>query len=775
MTNQYYDLQKGQQVSAPTPSSVPLDPEAKLSQELYEAYRAPRETWAQQVVDDAAFRNNNQFTDDQEDALAKKGHMAMPNNIIHSAVEQAKATICANSPKFHASGRDGSDIRMASIFADLMSYIWDRSNGNLELKQTVDDYYVKGMGVLCAYEDPNADFGKGEIVLKSLDPLHLYIDPNSQDILCRDAQHMLIVKVMTHEQIQKCYPQVLPYLNNAKTNETDELPRASTTGDEQRASANTLDRMHKRYRVIDRYSKILVKRRHVMDGRGEVERVFYDDDEFQAFLETPCFVEMTAQKDMTFFLTMDDIMKEKQLFDATDGLYHWSVDPRTGQQTQVPGGVDANPLDMQQGLEPIPGSEIVIQQITMKDAIELGALLVDEVYVDRVKRVFTVGDVVVVPPYILEVSEIPIVVFMNRHNRNPYPMSDVRFIRPIQMQVNKLMSLIIAHTASSTGNKLMIPKGSMDRMELLKEWEKAGPSVVEYDPELGTPIVSGPTPLAGDVFAVLNGAKQSAWDILGIYPMSQGDPGQAPATYKGTVAIDEYGQRRLKSKKDDIEAALNHLGRVVCQMIQRVYTQHKVIRLLRPNNEQKELVINGLYSDPTTGLVQKINDITVGEYDLVFVAGSTLPVNRWARLEYYLGLFDRGIIDNVEVLKQTEVVDMAGVLERVDKVSKLSQQLQAMDQKVQELEASLKTADSQVVQAKKQVEIEKFKADLAVMKAEAKKATALYGERLADEIALTKREGRQDNKFQRQMFGLMGDNINELLNPPDATSPSDAS
>ena len=48
--------------------------------------------------------------------------------------------------------------------------------------------------------------------------------------------------------------------------------------------------------------------------------------------------------------------------------------------------------------------------------------------------------------------------------------------------------------------------------------------------------------------------------ILGIHPLQHGDPSAAPTTYKGTVAIDEYAQRRIKSKLDDIDEALNRIS-----------------------------------------------------------------------------------------------------------------------------------------------------------------------------------------------------------------------
>ena len=68
----------------------------------------------------------------------------------------------------------------------------------------------------------------------------------------------------------------------------------------------------------------------------------------------------------------------------------------------------------------------------------------------------------------------------------------------------------------------------------------------------------------------------------------QGDVGSAPQTFKGTVALDEYGQRRIKSKKDDIEYSVNQLARAVVGLMQYVYTSEKVIRLMQPNNKPKE-------------------------------------------------------------------------------------------------------------------------------------------------------------------------------------------
>ena len=74
-------------------------------------------------------------------------------------------------------------------------------------------------------------------------------------------------------------------------------------------------------------------------------------------------------------------------------------------------------------------------------------------------------------------------------------------------------------------------------------------------------------------------AKADIERIHGIYALMQGDMGAAQ-TFKGTVALDEYGQRRIKSKRDDIEEGINQLAKVVIGLIQQVYTDQKVMRIM---------------------------------------------------------------------------------------------------------------------------------------------------------------------------------------------------
>ena len=127
------------------------DTDVQLTQDLLTEYSSARQNWAKQAVEDNEFRNGKQWTDDQVTALRNRAQEPLVVNVVHSAVEQAKAMLTANNPKFQSTARENSDAKVGRMFSDLMAYIWDHSNGNVELKQAIDDYYVKGMGVMMSY------------------------------------------------------------------------------------------------------------------------------------------------------------------------------------------------------------------------------------------------------------------------------------------------------------------------------------------------------------------------------------------------------------------------------------------------------------------------------------------------------------------------------------------------------------------------------------------------------------------------------------------------
>ena len=720
------------------------NPEARLTTDLIQDYTKNRSDWAKNAVEDNEFRNGKQWSNEQIKKLRSRAQEPIVVNVIHSAVEQAKALLTSNNPRFQSAAREDSDVEVGRIFSDIMSWIWDQSQGNTVLKQVIDDYYVMGMGVMAAYVDPHKDYGKGDVCVKAVNPLDLFIDPSSQDQFCRDANHLIIAKKVMKSQLLDSYPEYAEIIEKAvETNHLDQYPTTRFGLEDQQVNPivgkeGNLSDNDKELEFFERYTKVKQSYMRIYDPHQDREEVL-NEEQFKEFQMQDAV--LTVKKDpqtgqeIPRYVTADVEVKSLMgLHEKLGRVFHLQQqqNPQTGQMTPVPTpGPEKGPMA-------IPGSTTEIVLLKKQELIEDKLIEVVPIEITNIKRCMSVGDEYIYS-VILPIEEYPIIPFMNRHNRNPYPMSDVRMVRGLQEYINKIRSLIVAHASSSTNVKLLIPRGSMNKRQLEEEWGRAGTAVIEFDPELGSPIVAGPVPLPNELYKNEADAKADIEQVLGIYAMMQGDQGAAPQTYKGTIALDEFGQRRIRSKKDDIEASLNQVAKCIVSMVQWIYTDRKLVRILKPNNTQDQVKINQpIYDDITGALLGKTNDITIGHYDVIVVSGSTLPNNRWARFEYYKELYSMGVIDQVELLKQTDVADMEGVLDRAGREAQLQQQVQGLTEEVKNLKGDLQTAQRESLHDRKRVELKEFEVKLAKAEAKAEMASSLYKSRAGDELAKLK-------------------------------------
>jgi hypothetical protein len=390
-------------------------------------------------------------------------------------------------------------------------------------------------------------------------------------------------------------------------------------------------------------------------------------------------------------------------------------------------------------MEPPPFPEI--QEITYADLVNEGLLETVSVPVQRVKMCVIMGDEYLYSR-VLPVEHYPIVLFMNIHTRTPYPVSDVRMVKDMQEYINKTRSLIIAHATTSTNTKILIPSGSVDMQDFEQRWAQPGVAI-EVDMDSGAPQPVQPTPLPNTLYQNENMAKTDIDHALGLYELMQGNSEAAPHTYKATVSLDEFGQRKIKSKLQDIETGLVRMAKVAIPLMQQLYQAEKVIRLVQPNNSLSEIAVNKKLYDDKTGEVSVINDISRGAFDVVVVTGSTLPTNRYAQLEMYMDAYEKGIIDKQEVLKKTEVFDMEGVMERTDIIGQLQSQVKQQEEQIKKLKGDMQTREREVYHAKQRAELEKFKSDLDKTSTQSKSAGKLFEKRLDDALGQVKSEVRE--------------------------------
>ena len=172
--------------------------------------------------------------------------------------------------------------------------------------------------------------------------------------------------------------------------------------------------------------------------------------------------------------------------------------------------------------------------------------------------------------------------------------------------------------------------------------------------------------------------------------------------YKGMLAMDEYGTRRIKYwMKHCIEPALKQLGQVVKEYSQSVYTAHKVFRLVQPNaiKEDRQVEINVPMYNDLGEAIGKWNDYSSARFDIKVVSGSTLPINRWAYLEELKQLMNLGVVDDIAVLSETDIKNKEQIVKRKSLYSQLKQQISGKDDEIKEKDGTIETLTRQLIQA----------------------------------------------------------------------------
>ena len=696
---------------------------------IWKSYSQKRDVWALQAQEDKEFRLGRQWTAEQQRILLERGQAPLVVNRIHPAVEAAKALLTSGKPQFRVSPREDSDNKVAQVFNGLLEYMWYVSDGNQALRNVIDDYYVMGMGAMMVYIDPLKDYGRGEVCIKDVDPLDVYIDPNSREKLGDDAENIIVSRLFTKEQAMQMYPMYKVAIKNATSDLDTDRPTTSRVDDKgivfpedtQTKTDASWGENSEYIRGYERYYKIWVKRFHIKNNVDKTEEVMLEE-EMSEYMARPA-IRVNGQ-------VITNAEKAKGIIDQLMMKYEQGV-----QAAEMEDEMDAPPMPQ-------------IEELSHADLVEEGLIETVSVPVQRVKMCVIMGDQYLYSR-ILPVENYPIVFFMNIHNRTPYPVSDVRMVKDLQEYINKTRSLIVAHATTSTNTKILIPSGSVDMQDFENRWAQPGVAI-EVDMDQGAPQPIQPTPLPNTLYQNEQVAKTDIDHALGLYELMQGNSEAAPHTYKATVSLDEFGQRKIKSKLQDIESGLVRIARVAIPIMQQLYQAEKVVRIVQPNNSITEYAINKKLYDDKSGELNVINDISRGAFDVVVITGSTLPTNRFAQLEMYMDAYEKGIIDKQEVLKKTEVFDMEGVLTRTDIVGKLQGELEQASEEIKKLKGDMQTREREVYHAKQRAELEKFKADLDKVSTQGKASGRLFEKRLDDALGQVKSEVREAVRSSKQ-------------------------
>lgn len=680
------------------------------------------------------FANDNQLTEREESDLSEQGMPTFTINRILPVVEMLNFYATANPPRWQAIAAEGSDTDVAAVFSDMADYIWNLSDGVSLYSNAVNDAITKSIGYLLITVDPDSDNGMGDVKVHQPDPFDVYVDPKSRDILFKDAAFVMVRKVLPKTHVIKLFPQYETKIKKSTSDDNSDWSYSEKVqGGSQKdftykdiGESESVDPVtgetDKLIELFELYEKVKVPFMNVFyripPKEEELKQIQQQVQVQMAEMQKEMQVQLMEQeREMQAAVQSGEMLPERYQLEMEKAQKMMQQQLAAAEQQfmselQAKASVVENMIISEKEFKifkEVPGNEELIV-----DAIKF--------YGDRIKITCMAGDSILYEHFLPDnITEYPIIPIHFKWTGTPYPISAVSPLIGKQREINKSHQIMVHNASLGSSLRFLHEEGSIDT-DYWEKYSSAPGALLPVRPGAQAPTPIMPAPLANAFYTIVQEGKGDMEYLAGIYSSMQGDTGSQHDTYRGMLAIDEYGTRRVKQwMKNAIEPALRQIGEVVKQFSQAVYTAHKVIRIVQPNNinEEKTAEINMPIYNDYGDAIGKFNDYATAKFDVRIIAGSTLPVNRWAYLEELKSLMQLGIVDDVAVLAETDIRNKSNIIKRKSLYAQLQGQVSQLSEAVKDKDGTIETLERQLVQAgikqkvmQAEVEVSKQKTEL---------------------------------------------------------------
>ena len=686
---------------------------AQVNKQIWEkANSNHRQRWQMLSQKGYDFYLNEQLSKEEQDSLESSGMPTFTINRITPIVEIMKYFVTSNNPRWKAVGATGDDVDVAQVFSDIADYCWYLSNGKSLYSQIVLDSLTKGVGYFLIDVDKDADRGMGEVRFNRIDPYDVYVDPASRDFLFRDATFIQIRKNISRSSLINMLPDQAAKIKKASKG-TDVVsysdrdvplsdsiqPEDITMGVDLHAEDDDILPYYetyakKKFPYYNVYVKVTPSPAELDNIQDEVKEQMKDIEQeisvslqekelqIQQALEAGEMIPDRAQLEMDRARKMAAQAIEEQRMQ----LMSQAQDAATIIKQQVMSEKDYKIL-----------SENNSSKSKIIDAVKF--------YENRIVLTCSVADDIFLYEKIINISEYPIIPIPYMYTGTPYPMSAVVPLIGKQQEINKSHQIMLHNANLASNLRWLYEEGSVPE----DEWEQYSSSpgaLLKYRQGFNPPTPVLPAPINNAFYTVVQEGKADAEYISGVPSAMMGFAQEQNETYRGLLANDEFGTRRLKAWMGSVvEPCLEHLGKVFKDMSQKHYTVEKVFRIVQPEagqnpqDQEKEQRINvNIYNDYGEQ-IGRFKDYGTARFDIRIISGATMPVNRWALLEEYFKWYQAGLIDDIAMIGETDIRGKKQIVERKSMVSQLQGQLQSMEEAIKDKDGTIETLERQLVQA----------------------------------------------------------------------------
>jgi len=674
-----------------------------------------RKRWEQINQKGYEFAHDEQLQQNEKDSLEEQGMPTFTINRILPVVEMLNFYATANNPRWQAIGVEGSDTDVAAVFSDLADYVWHNSNGSTLYNNAINDSVTKGIGYLLISVDQDADNGLGEVVVQQPEPFDVYIDPKSRDMLFKDAAYIMIRKVLPKSHLMKLFPGQKRKIAQSSSDEQSQRTFSTrSTGDEDQKLFTYNDAMDSGLSITSEgeqdqlveffevYEKIKISYMSVFyripPNKEELQALKQQVDvqikEMQAEMEVQLLEQQQAMEEAVQAGEMLPERYELEMRKAQEMMQQQLEVARQESMSQL----QAESSQIENKIVSEKEFKILIQDP------KIAKNIVDQVqfYSTRVQQTCIAGDKMLYEQILPEtITEYPIIPFHFKWTGTPYPISAVSPLIGKQQEINKSHQIMVHNASLGSSLRWMYEEGSIDA-EIWEKYAASPGALLPIRPGVERPTPVIPAPLSNAFYQIVQEGKSDMEYLAGIYSSMMGDSGGASETYRGMLALDEYGTRRIKQwMNTSIEPSLKQVGNMVLQFSQATYTAYKRFRLVQPNaiQESKNEEVNvPIYNDMGEA-IGKSMDINSLKFDVRIVQGSTLPVNRWAYLEELKELMKLGVVDDIAVLAETDIKNKENIVKRKSLYAQLSGQIEQLNEAVKDKDGTIETLERQLVQA----------------------------------------------------------------------------
>lgn len=206
----------------------------------------------------------------------------------------------------------------------------------------------------------------------------------------------------------------------------------------------------------------------------------------------------------------------------------------------------------------------------------------------------------------------------------------IRNSKDSQRMYNYLQSLKAEGLQKAPKSPWMAAEGQMEGYE--KQWQNPDAvNVLPYIPVSlnGTPVPPpqrvAPPPVASGFVEASIQAIDDMKATMGMYDASLGQRGNE-SSGRAIIARQREGDTATYHFGDNLSRSVQHVGRIMLDMIPRVIDTPRIIRTIGEDGTPKNAMVNGQVPSPDK--FDRIHDVRLGRYDVVVTTGPSYATKR---------------------------------------------------------------------------------------------------------------------------------------------------